>query len=157
LKKLSNFSALGLYMVQKGFERLKREMKDDERKAGTDMRHDELSEPRMNGAGALSAATGTSPAPDEVRVIWDEQKNQANQKEHEISFEEAATVFYDPLEVTVDDPAHSYSEHRFWTVGQSSGGRLIVLSYTERSSTIRIISARKPEPSERRDYESGRL
>jgi uncharacterized DUF497 family protein len=132
-------------------------MKDDERKSGTGAQRGELSAPEMNRAETVSAATGTGLAPDEVRVIWDERKNQANQKEHGISFEEAATVFYDPLEVTVDDPAHSYAEHRFWTVGQSSAGRLIVLSYTERSSTIRIISARRPKPSERRDYESGRL
>jgi uncharacterized DUF497 family protein len=132
-------------------------MKDDERKSGTGARHTELAAPEAKSAGTVFAATGVRLAPDEVPIIWDERKNQANQNEHGVSFEEAATVFYDPLEVTVDDPAHSYSEHRFWTVGQSSAGRLIVLSYTEGSSTIRIISARKPEPSERRDYESGRL
>jgi hypothetical protein len=132
-------------------------MKDDERKDETDAWSTELSAPEAKRAGTVSAATGTGLAPDEVRVVWDERKNQANQKEHGVSFEEAATVFFDPLEITVDDSVHSYSEHRFWTIGQSSAGRLIVLSYTERSRTIRIISARKPEPSERRDYERGRL
>lgn len=132
-------------------------MKDDERKEETDARSTELSAPEAKRAGTVSAATGTGLDTDEVRVVWDERKNQANQKEHGVSFEEAATVFSDPLEITVDDSAHSYSEHRFWTIGLSSAGRLIVLSYTERSSTIRIISARKPEPTERRDYESGRL
>ena len=132
-------------------------MKDDERKNETDAWSTELSASEAKRAGTISAAEGTGLTPDEVRVVWDERKNQANQKEHGVSFEEAATVFYDPLEITVDDSAHSYSEHRFWTIGQSSTGRLIVLSYTERSRTIRIISARKPEPSERRDYERGRL
>jgi len=132
-------------------------MKDDERKDETDAWSTELPAPEAKRAGTVSAGTGTGLAPDEVRVVWDERKNQANQKEHGVSFEEAATVFYDPLGITVDDSAHSYSEHRFWTIGQSSAGRLIVLSYTERSRTIRIISARKPEPSERRDYERGRL
>ena len=137
-------------------------MKDDERKSGAVAGRGELPALGAKNLGAkkdgiVSTAAGTGLALGEVSVIWDERKNQANQKEHGVAFEEAATVFYDPLEVTVDDPAHSYSEHRFWTVGQSSMGRLIVLSYTERSSTIRIISTRRPEPSERRDYESGRL
>lgn len=132
-------------------------MKDDERKGGAVAGQGELPALGAKKDGIVSTATGTGRALGEVSVIWDERKNQANQKEHGVAFEEAATVFYDPLEITVDDPAHSYAEHRFWTVGQSSTGRLIVLSYTERGSTIRIISARRPEPSERRDYESGRL
>jgi hypothetical protein len=106
-------------------------MKDDERKDETDVRRTELSAPGAKRAGTISAAEGTGLTPDEVRVVWDERKNQANQKEHGVSFEEAATVFYDPLEITVDDSAHSYSEHRFWTIGISNTGRLIVLSYTE--------------------------
>jgi uncharacterized protein len=85
-------------------------------------------------------------------VEWDESKNRLNQRKHNISFEEAATVFIDPLEVTIDDPAHAISEHRFISIGQSFRGRLLVVSYTERASRIRIITARKPTRLESRAY-----
>ena len=86
-------------------------------------------------------------------VEWDESKNILNQKKHGVSFEEAATVFVDPLEVTIDDPDHAYSEHRFISIGDSFKGRLLVVSYTERDNKIRIINARKPTKRERRAYE----
>ena len=89
----------------------------------------------------------------ECDVEWDESKNLLNQKKHGISFEEAATVFVDPLEVTIDDPDHSVSEHRFISIGESFKRRLLVVSYTERGNKIRIINARKSTRSERRAYE----
>jgi uncharacterized DUF497 family protein len=88
-------------------------------------------------------------------VEWDESKNRLNQRKHDVSFEEAATVFLDPLEITIDDPAHAISEYRFVSIGQSLSGRLLVVSYTERANNIRIINARKPTRPERRSYEEG--
>ena len=86
-------------------------------------------------------------------VEWDENKNRLNQKRHHITFEEAATIFADPLEVMIDDPEHSYDERRFISIGESFSGRLLVVSYTERGDTIRITSARKPTTRELRAYE----
>ena len=90
-----------------------------------------------------------------ANIEWDEGKNRLNQKKHDVSFEEAATVFLDTLEITIDDPAHAVSEHRFISVGQSFSGRLLVVSYSERNNMIRIISARKPTRRERNAYEEG--
>jgi uncharacterized DUF497 family protein len=67
---------------------------------------------------------------------------------------EAQTVFGDPLEVTIPDPDHSEGEFRFLSLGRSEADRLLIVSYTERGSRIRIISAREATPRERRDYES---
>jgi len=89
----------------------------------------------------------------ELEVDWDERKNRLNRRKHEVSFEEAATVFFDPLEVTIEDPAHAISEQRFVSIGESLSGRLLVVSYTERVGKIRIINARKPTRHERRVYE----
>ena len=84
----------------------------------------------------------------------DRRKNLINQKKHDISFEEAATIFTDPLELMIDDPEHSDNEHRFISIGESFRRRLLVVSYAERGDTIRIISARKPTTRERRTYET---
>jgi len=86
-------------------------------------------------------------------VEWDEDKNLLNRRKHHISFEEAATVFLDPFEITIDDPDHQFSERRFISIGESLKRRLLVVSYTERAGTIRIISARTPARRERRTYE----
>lgn len=86
-------------------------------------------------------------------VEWDENKNRLNQRKHNVSFEEGATVFLDPLEITIDDPAHAVSEYRFISIGQSFSGRLLVVSYTELDSRIRIITARKPTRRECHAYE----
>jgi uncharacterized DUF497 family protein len=86
-------------------------------------------------------------------VEWDERKNLLNQKKHRISFEEAATVFADPLEIMIDDPDHSSAEHRFISIGESFMKRLLVVSYADRGDSIRILSARKPTTRERRAYE----
>ena len=89
---------------------------------------------------------------DTSEVVWDEVKNRLNQKKHRISFEEAATVFMDPLEIAIYDPAHGITEHRFISIGQSLKGRMLVVSYTERAGRIRIITARQPTRRERRAY-----
>ncbi|MBI2202961.1 MAG: BrnT family toxin [Candidatus Rokubacteria bacterium] len=73
---------------------------------------------------------------------------------HGVAFSEAQTIFADPLEVTIPDPDHSDGEFRFLSLGRSEADRLLVVSYTERGSRIRIISAREATPKERRDYES---
>jgi len=73
-----------------------------------------------------------------------------------VAFTEAQTVFGDPLEVTIPDPDHSDGELRFLSLGRSEVDRLLVVSYTERGSRVRIISAREATPRERRDYESER-
>ncbi len=86
---------------------------------------------------------------------WDSAKALKNIRKHRISFEEAASVFYDPLAVTGDDPDHSETEQRMITFGVSSRGRLLVVSHTERSGTIRIINARKATKHERKIYEEG--
>jgi uncharacterized DUF497 family protein len=89
----------------------------------------------------------------ECAVQWDEGKNLLNQKKHRVSFEEAATVFADPLEIIIDDPDHSSAEHRFISIGESFKWRVLVVSYTEHGDEVRIISARNPTRREHRMYE----
>ena len=84
---------------------------------------------------------------------WDKRKAKSNLKKHGVSFEEAATVFGDPLSLTIEDPLHSEGEDRFVTTGQSNRKRLLVIVHTERGDTIRIISARVATPRERKTYE----
>jgi uncharacterized DUF497 family protein len=84
---------------------------------------------------------------------WDPQKAAKNLRKHKVSFNEAATVFDDPLSVTVTDPDHSAEEDRFIIVGQSYRRRLLIVSFAERGDHIRIISARELTPAERRAYE----
>lgn len=86
---------------------------------------------------------------------WDEAKAEANERKHGISFSEAMTVFGDPLAVTGYDPKHADDEDRFLTMGTSIVGRLIVVSHTDRGSSIRIMSARAATRRERKDYEDG--
>jgi uncharacterized protein len=86
-------------------------------------------------------------------VQWDPQKAQANLKKHDVSFMEGASVFDDPLAVTIDDPVHSIGESRFLTIGYSDRNRLIVVVYTDRDDEVRIISVRKATPRERNIYE----
>jgi uncharacterized DUF497 family protein len=86
---------------------------------------------------------------------WDEDKSRANLRKHKVSFEEARTVFYDPLSITVADPKHSIGEHRYVDIGRSTKGEILVVVYTERRSKIRIISCRKATKLERRVYEEG--
>lgn len=84
---------------------------------------------------------------------WDSLKARINLRKHGISFEEAVTAVMDPLSNTTLDVNHSYDESRFISFGMSWRGRLIVVSYTERSEVIRLISARMATRRERENYE----
>ena len=84
---------------------------------------------------------------------WDTGKAARNLKDHKITFEEAATVFGDPLSLTLPDPDHSNDESRFITVGNSIDGKLLLVSHTDRDEKIRIISAREATKRERKFYE----
>jgi uncharacterized DUF497 family protein len=86
---------------------------------------------------------------------WDSKKATANVKKHGVTFQEAATIFGDPLAITFDDPDHSMSENRYITFGLSLQKRLIVVSHTERGDRTRIINARLMDRKERRIYEEG--
>jgi uncharacterized DUF497 family protein len=89
------------------------------------------------------------------RVEWDPNKAASNVEKHGVSFEEAATVFFDPLALTIPDPAHSFDEDRFITMGLSVLDQLLVVVHTDRAGVIRLISAREATARERRAYESG--
>jgi hypothetical protein len=89
-----------------------------------------------------------------MRFEWDGDKAAKNRTKHNVSFEEAVTVFYDPLAVTFDDPNHSQSERRLITVGYSSQGQLLVVCHTERRGAVRLISARRATRHERKRHES---
>jgi hypothetical protein len=84
---------------------------------------------------------------------WDRQKAAANLAKHKVSFEDAATVFGDPLGRIVTDPRHSAEEERLVLLGLSKGMGLLAVMYVERGEAIRIISARRATRRERRDYE----
>jgi len=88
-----------------------------------------------------------------VNFEWDPGKARQNRRKHRVSFQEAATVFGDPLAVTYPDPDHSVSEQRFITVGMSGAGRVLMLAHLDRNENIRIISARKTTRRERKHYE----
>ena len=91
---------------------------------------------------------------DSLNFEWDENKNASNFKKHGISFDEAKTVFADELGRLIPDPDNSEGEERFILMGMSSHLKLLAVCHCERSSdTIRIISARKADKSERRQYE----
>ena len=89
-----------------------------------------------------------------MKFEWDKDKERRNIRKHAISFDEAVTVFYDPLSATFADTDHSIVENRFITVGYSSQGRLFVVSHTERGDAIRIINARPATISERKRHEN---
>ena len=84
---------------------------------------------------------------------WDDKKAIGNRSKHGVSFEEATTVFGDPLAAIFDDEAHSSDEPREIIVGHSNLERLLLVSFTERPGRIRIISARRATKRERKDYE----
>ena len=84
---------------------------------------------------------------------WDPEKAKKNLKKHGVSFEEAVTVFYDPLSATFDDPDHSVGEYRYIIIGFSSRDRLLVVAYGERGESLRIINARTATAHERKKHE----
>lgn len=86
---------------------------------------------------------------------WDEAKAGLNSSKHGISFQEAQTVFDDPLYVDFYDPDHSDEEDRYIILGVSERGRLLFVSYAERGNRTRLISAREATRRERELYEEG--
>ena len=84
---------------------------------------------------------------------WDPDKAGENERKHGVSFAEAATVFGDPLSVTVADPDHSVGEVRFLTIGMSHQQRLLVVAHADRDDAVRLISARAATRAERKTYE----
>ena len=89
-----------------------------------------------------------------IKFEWDKKKASSNLKKHDVSFDEASTVFKDPLANVFDDEKHSQNEDREYIIGHSSLRRLLIVFFTERArDLIRIFSARKATKIERRDYE----
>jgi len=86
---------------------------------------------------------------------WDEKKANKNLEKHGVGFEEAKTVFDDPLSITILDSQHSIDEDRFVDIGRSSQEHVLVVIYAERHGNIRIISSRKATKSERKVFEKG--
>lgn len=84
---------------------------------------------------------------------WDPEKAARNLRKHEVSFSEAATVFEDPLGLTVPDPDHSEEENRYIIFGRSARGRLLMVAHAERNKRLRLVSARTLTRSERTAYE----
>lgn len=89
-----------------------------------------------------------------MQFEWDNEKAKKNLRKHKVSFEEAMTVFYDPLSATFHDVDHSDDEERLITIGYSSRSRLLVVAHIERGKTICIISARTATAHERKKHES---
>ena len=90
-----------------------------------------------------------------MRLEWDTRKAAKNLKKHGVTFQEAATVFGDPLSVTFLDPDHSEDKERHLTFGLSLQRRLVVVSHTQRGEQTRIINARLMDREERVIYEEG--
>jgi len=90
-----------------------------------------------------------------IRFEWDPRKARRNVRRHGIEFNEATTVFADTLSITIPDPEHSEDEERWVTMGVSHHQRLLVVVHLEQAETVRIISARPADRSERREYEEG--
>ena len=88
-----------------------------------------------------------------MRFEWDGSKAESNLEKHHVSFDEAVTVFYDPLAATFNDPDHSQDESRLITVGYSAQSRLLVVCHVERGGAARLISARRATPRERKRHE----
>ena len=104
--------------------------------------------------GPESLASKRKRAPMKVTVEWDPIKAGTNRRKHGVTFEEAATVFNDPLSSTIPDPMHSETEERFIIIGQSIQRRLLAVVHTDREDAIRIINARVANAHERKTYEA---
>lgn len=90
-----------------------------------------------------------------MRFEWDDNKAESNFLKHGIKFEQAVTVFADPYLLFTEDSKHSEQEQREWAIGEAKNGSLLVVIFTMRSDSIRIISARKATKIERKQYEQG--
>ncbi len=90
-----------------------------------------------------------------IKVVWSEKKNRQNIRKHKVDFNEAKSIFDDHLQISVNDPDHSFDEWRFVTIGMSEQNRLLIVAHTYRDDKIRLITARKPTRQERKNYEEG--
>jgi uncharacterized DUF497 family protein len=88
-----------------------------------------------------------------MRFSWNPKKAASNLHKHGISFEEAATVFGDPLSDTFPDPDHSLEEYRFVIIGSSESGKMLLVAHTDDGEVVRLISAREMTRGERKSYE----
>jgi len=95
----------------------------------------------------------------DIAFIWDENKNKNNKRKHNISFEEAKSVFYDEYARMIYDTAHSRDEDRFVILGMSDRLRILVVChcFREKDQVIRIISARKASKNEEKKYYEKRI
>ena len=84
---------------------------------------------------------------------WDSEKAESNARKHGVTFDEASTVFGDPLSLLMHDPDHSAEEQRYLLLGMSNRRRLLVVAFAERPPRTRLISARRASRPERRSYE----
>jgi len=91
-----------------------------------------------------------------IRFEWDDKKNEINKAKHDVSFDEAKSVFYDPSARVIPDDIHSANEDRFIILGMGRILRVLVVCYCYRAENevIRIISARKANSSEKKQYET---
>ena len=89
-----------------------------------------------------------------MSFLWDILKAKSNYQKHKVSFEEAQSVFLDPLAVTFDDLVHSGQEQREIIIGSSNQGRLLFVCFAEHNGVVRLISAREPTRQERKNYEN---
>lgn len=108
--------------------------------------------------GKLTRASYSYKKVDNADIIynefeWNAEKSADNLKKHDVSFEEATTVFDDPFFLIFKDSDHSFDEQRFIIIGMSDGLRYLFVSFAERAERIRIISARELTTAERRSYE----
>lgn len=92
-------------------------------------------------------------------IVWDDAKAQSNFLKHGVSFAQAATVILDPLALTVFDAEHSEAEERWFTLGQTSDGRLLAVAHTYQMletniTRVRLVSAREATRLERQQYEN---
>jgi uncharacterized protein len=85
-------------------------------------------------------------------ITWDPNKAEINFKKHRIRFSDAEAVLFDPFALTFEEQVVA-TEQRYVTVGSDAVGRIIAIVYSYRTDTIRLISARKATPTERRQYE----
>lgn len=88
---------------------------------------------------------------------WSKEKADLNLKKHNVTFEEAISVFDDPLSKIVDDSDNSFLEIREKIIGYSKNGRLLFVSFTERKNQLRIISAREATKNERKNHEEDNI
>lgn len=88
-----------------------------------------------------------------LKFEWDPEKAAKNLTKHGVSFQEAETVFGDALGRITTDPRHSVEEERYVLLGVSPRQRLLAVMFADRGEAIRLISARRATPRERRDYE----